>query len=293
MSKSTKASSTTPTTLEALAEALGKPEAHAADAYFSDADAAALTDRGRQIASSRLLTDEERIYLDAYAFWTRASDAQHEALVGFSLQLLTLAVDCALELRRVTDSSAAAVASETTHRAANAAQTERALKEAVALHAHATRTLLTVAGGEAAAASTAKSASVQADDGLPASMRHLAKTARDLIKHTKDGVAMRVKLSRLDERYAAKLEAAADAVESATRDATTARAKKIQQGGIDLLDGKNLALLSHVIHAFDEAHELDSTIPRLVPIATRRYIGNPRKAKTIAAPPAPEKPATA
>ena len=155
MSKSTKASSNTPTTLEGLAEALDKPDAHAADAYFSDADSAALIDRGRQIASSRLITDEERLYADAYAFWTRASDAQHDALIGFSLPLLALAVDIALELRRATANSAADVAAENAHRASTTAHAERVLGEALGLHAHASRTLLTISGGEAALASTA------------------------------------------------------------------------------------------------------------------------------------------
>lgn len=52
------------------------------------------------------------------------------------------------------------------------------------------------------------------------------------------------------------------------------------QGEIDFLDGVNLHLLSMVIAAFEAAHDVDGTIPRLTPIATRRALGKSRRGKS-------------
>ena len=44
------------------------------------------------------------------------------------------------------------------------------------------------------------------------------------------------------------------------------------QGALDAEDGANLLLLGHIVQVFEAAHDLDPTIPRLVPIATRRLL---------------------
>ena len=46
--------------------------------------------------------------------------------------------------------------------------------------------------------------------------------------------------------------------------------QKVTQGDLDRSDGVNIHLLTLIIRAFENGHEQDPTIPRLVPIATRR-----------------------
>ena len=53
-----------------------------------------------------------------------------------------------------------------------------------------------------------------------------------------------------------------------------------------LKDGEAFLLFDAIIDAFEKAHDIDPTIPRLVPISMRRHFGkHARKAPT--APPAP------
>jgi len=66
------------------------------------------------------------------------------------------------------------------------------------------------------------------------------------------------------------LKAAAKKVrETAGRELRTVN-PKATQANLDLHDGINVVILGQIIRAFERAHDLDPTIPRLVPISTRR-----------------------
>jgi hypothetical protein len=119
----------------------------------------------------------------------------------------------------------------------------------------------------------------------------LAALTRKLIAHKRDAIAARAKAARLSEDYAKQLEAAAEEVLAADQAASAPRtAARINQGNLDRADGVNLHLLGEIIHTFDAAHELDPSVPRLVPIATRRLLGSDKR-KKAAAPTAPPEPA--
>lgn len=90
----------------------------------------------------------------------------------------------------------------------------------------------------------------------------------------------RLTLGNLDAEYAKELEEAAARV----KDASAAAKKrpeggKVTQGELDRADGINILLLGQVIRAFDAAHDRDPTIPRLVPISTRRVFNRNVKKK--------------
>ncbi|HRI50071.1 MAG TPA: hypothetical protein PLW65_07790, partial [Pseudomonadota bacterium] len=52
----------------------------------------------------------------------------------------------------------------------------------------------------------------------------------------------------------------------------TARVSQVQ---LDRQDGLCLLLLDRLMRAFERGHDLDPTIPRLLPLATRSVIGRP------------------
>src|SRR5689334_2992394 len=90
-------------TLESLSDRLGKPEPGVLDALLDGTTESLLVERGRQIASSRVLTDVRRLYATAHACWSSASKDKREKLRGFSSELLALAVEQALALERLLD----------------------------------------------------------------------------------------------------------------------------------------------------------------------------------------------
>jgi hypothetical protein len=114
-----------------------------------------------------------------------------------------------------------------------------------------------------------------ADDSeaLATGLERLARVAEEFLAHKKDKVAARVKLYRLTRAYVDGLREAAKTVRGAARAGALQATAKSAQSQLDLLDGINIHLLAQVIQAFEAAHELDSSIPRLVPISTRRLLG--------------------
>ena len=103
-------------------------------------------------------------------------------------------------------------------------------------------------------------------------LESLATLMRELLGHKKDALATRAKLFRMTEARAAALDKAALAVRETAKAADARSVAKVRQLEIDLWDGVNLHLLGEVIHAFEGAHDMDASIPRLVPIATRRLL---------------------
>jgi len=115
-----------------------------------------------------------------------------------------------------------------------------------------------------------------AEDGaaLARGLDGLASVGHKLLQHKKDAVAKRAKLMRVDAAYLARIAAAAKQVhETAAAAAARGGGKAVTQGALDREDGVNAILLGHVIDVFEAAHDVDPTLPRLVPIATRRLFG--------------------
>jgi hypothetical protein len=99
----TKPKPTTPTDdddnhFDGLAAALGKPDPELLAALLDGTIEADLVAKGRDIASSRVLTDMRRVYTLAHTFWSGAPAETRDKLRGFSPELLAIAVDQALVL---------------------------------------------------------------------------------------------------------------------------------------------------------------------------------------------------
>jgi hypothetical protein len=135
-----------------------------------------------------------------------------------------------------------------------------------------------------------------ADDAetLSRALRQLASAAKKLVEQKKGPGAARAKLFRVDAAFVSSLEGAADALDKAAASAGARPGKqRVSQIALDRADGVNMLLLRMIIDAFENANGIDASIPRLVPISTRRLFGKGGSGKAkkgkAGGPPAAEK----
>ena len=123
---------------------------------------------------------------------------------------------------------------------------------------------------------------------LARGLKAFAGLLREWLKRKEPDLAGRLVLASLDDEYAGDLEAAAKKV----RDTASALERRTgnpraTQANLDLEDGTNVLILGQIIRAFERGHDLDPTIPSLVPISTRRLFNrkSPKKGKPSAGAP--------
>lgn len=255
-----------------------------------------LIEVGRQIKSSRILTDTRRIYALAFTVWEKATPDQKDALVGFSPEMLALGVDRAIALHKLTEDTGDGeqVDAETLVQRKKEAQV--AFERGVSMRDHARGVLLRIAGRDAAMRARVEKAygTMENAEALERALERLVVLGKEWLAEKSQPTAGRVLLARLDAAYLDKVAAAGTAVET-TAAAALAKAttKQASQGEIDLLDGINIQILGDVVQAFEGAHDVDGTIPRLVPIATRRLLGKRHKPEQAEEAPPSEPPAPA
>lgn len=276
-------------TLPSLAKALGAPEPELLAALLEGATEADLVALGQKIATPRLLTDDRRLYSLAYDVYTQATAEQKSHLRGFSLELLGLAVHHAIELESLLAQHDGRAAHSEISTASRDVAAQEAFKIGMALRDQAEIVLSGVAGKNKPLLTEIKMAVGTADppENLAVGLTQLAAIGARFLGHKKDPLAARAKLLRLDEPYVAALTAAAKAIRSSNLAASGRSAgKKATQGSLDKKDGEAFHLLEAIIDAFEKAHDIDPTIPRLVPISMRRHFGTHKnKAPVEATPP--------
>lgn len=269
-------------TLESLAAKLGKPEPGLLEALLDGTTEAQLVARGRQIASSRVLTDMRRLYATAYACWSGASQDKREKLRGFSPELLALAVEQALVLERLLEAHESAGHKKDATRATRDAALRERFSSALLLRDQAYEVLRGVAGSAKEAREELAQALGTAEDpaALARGLTQLAALGKCYLAQKKGPIAVRARLMRLDQEYVARLEEAAAALTEAAKAAAARPAgQKVTSGDLDRADGINLILLEQIVRVFERANDQDPTIPRLVPIATRRLFGRSTRKK--------------
>ena len=62
------------------------------------------------------------------------------------------------------------------------------------------------------------------------------------------------------------------------------------QADVDLWDGINLLLLERILDLFDVGHTLENSVPRLIPMALRRFYQSGSPSKLKPQPPMPQTP---
>ncbi|WP_437676306.1 hypothetical protein [Sorangium sp. So ce131] len=260
-------------TLESLADRLGKPEPGLLEALLDGTTESQLVERGRQIASSRVLTDMRRLYATAHACWSSALKDKREKLRGFSPELLALAVEQALALERLLEAHESAGQKKDAARAAKDAALREALSRALLLRDQAYEVLRGVAGSGKEAREQLAQAVGTAEDpaALARGLTQLAALGKRYLTQKKGPLAVRARLMRLDQDYVERLEETAKELTQAAKTAAARPAgQKVTSGDLDRADGINLILLEQIVRVFERGNEQDPTIPRLVPIATRR-----------------------
>ncbi len=129
-----------------------------------------------------------------------------------------------------------------------------------------------------------------ADDGekLSRGLASLAKLLTDWLASADPQLKGRLVLGNLTSDLVDELTTAGEAVRSTTEGARRRpTGGKVTHGELDRADGINMLLLAQIIRAFDGAHALDPTIPRLRPVATRRLFNRTTSSKKKAPPVAP------
>lgn len=267
-------------TLSSMAEALGPPDSDLEGALLEGATDIALVRVGRTIASSHLIVDATRLYSTAFDVWQQATKEQKETLRGFSGDLLAIGVARAQRLSDMLDAHEARESAVGAARGARDAAARVAFTAGLTARDQAAKVLRGVAGQDAALVSTISAAIGTAETGaaLVKGLRALAATGKKMLEQKKGPVAKRAKLMRVDDAYVASIEAAAARVnDTAVQAGAKTTGKAVTQGALDREDGVNALILKHIIDVFEVAHDIDPTIPRLVPLATRRLFNRYRK----------------
>lgn len=217
----------------------------------------------RTLSMSRVLNEAVRISGQAFHFWTRATPIQRERLRGISLPLLAATVSAAsrLELRL---GERVAVDDELAQAAAEALAVAHGLWEQC-------RILLVDLAGTEERRAEVREASGEGLDAVAVARGLDAQAAllRRWVSGREPPLVLRLRTARLDERFAFELAA------------TAARLRQTEgrelHGESSVLDGEDmeavartLALIGLILRAFAVAHERDPSIPRLIPVATRR-----------------------
>ena len=266
--------------LEQMAEALGPPSEEVLAALNPPESQESFRANGAKIATERVLTDMQRILGQAYVYWQQAGPAQRRVLRGFSKPLLAAAVDRALALRALRRGSTSANVADKAARASTAAAASAAFRDGLILRDQAQTVLRTTIGTDPAARErlTVAVGTAETDESLAAGLGQLADLGQTLIDDSR--TSARAAIAGLDTEYVAELAAAAESVRAAaTQSSGRLAAKLANQGALDALDGLCIELLSNIIHAFDAARDRDGTVPRLVPLATRRLLASRRSPK--------------
>ncbi|MDC0746359.1 hypothetical protein [Polyangium mundeleinium] len=274
-------------TLDILAAKVGAPQAGLLDALLAGTDNEQLTDKGREIATSRLVVDGVRLYQEAYNFWQGATDPQKKCLKGFSLPLLGVAVHQLLALHVRAQKMADDTTDEGKSRAKRATEASRTASHAVAVRDQAASALRDAAGLDPALRAEVDETVGTADtpDTLARGLDGLANVLDAWLKAPPASpILARLTLASLDAAYAEELRAAANAVRTTAANAGERQAAKAAaQAGLDREDGVAILLLGQIVRAFEAAHDLDPTIPRLLPNSTRRLFSRRTKKKETGA----------
>jgi hypothetical protein len=279
-------------TLEILATKVGAAQPGLLDAFIAGTNNEQLTAKGREIATNRLVTDGVRLYQEAYAFWSNASNVQKESLKGFSLPLLTIAVHHLVALHQRQQSIIGSAATDNQSKARRSGDAEVTAANALALRDQAFSALRDAAGlDEGLRAEVAEAVGTAEDvSSLALGLDQLASVLNGWLSFPADSpLQARLALGNLNAPYAQQLAATAGAVRTTAAQAgERVEAKAAAQAGLDREDGIAILLLGQIVRAFEAAHDLDPTVPRLLPNSTRRLFS--RRVKKTTSPPTPTNP---
>ncbi|AUX24988.1 uncharacterized protein SOCEGT47_055290 [Sorangium cellulosum] len=271
--------------LDELVERRGEATVEEVRAYVGGVEKADLVREGRAVATSRIDRDAARLYGKADAFLRKATEAQRDALLGLSDDLLRVAIWAARHGSRLAAARDGSKAKAGSAKAAREAAADAARRKGRGVREQLTTALRILSGGEPRLLKKIDGAYGVAPDAgkLATSLAALVKVGRALLADTSAAAEQRRKGTRLDAAKLDEIEALAGEIRKAGDAAAAVTASaSVDQTEVDTWDGMNLLLLEMIIDLFDAGHLVDPSVPRLVPISLGRYF-SPRRTK-------PEKP---
>jgi hypothetical protein len=274
-------------TLSDLLARLGKATDEEIATYVEGHTKAELIEEGVKVGTDRIDTDCARLYGQVADFFDRASEAQLDALIGVSPDMLRAAVSAgnrgsqlASQLHRGKKETGAGKV----ERAATAAEVR---EKGVAYRKSLRAGLSTLAAGDKKLLAAVDGAAGTLEN-LPDALDGLVKVGRRMLKKPGPALAQRLAKSRLTAAKLDEIEKLAEDIRT-KGDAADAVAGhgEVSQSEVDYWDGINLFLLGAFIDIFDAGHAIDPTIPRLSPISLRNYY---RPSRSSAAAPTEQPP---
>lgn len=260
--------------------------------YALEVPASDLVERGAKIRSEKILTDLIRLAGIAAEFWNHASPAQKRHLLGFSWPLLQVLVHSGKKLLDMVEARSTTTEEREANRAAALAVADQHYAQGMDER---DRLIVALEGVESlvpsldSRISTAR-ATVTDHESLSTSLHALVKLGKELLAESQSRAAKQLINGGVTDAELTTIDTLATAVKTVGDHASGARKQgAVTQGDLDLQDGTCLAHLERVMRVFNHAHERDASIPRLIPLTTRRMFAMGRRAPK-APPPAPATP---
>lgn len=277
-------------TWEDLTARIGAPSAGDVDLYAVDDPVDELIGRGRQIRSSKILTDFKR--------WAGqvADDVARKGptlkIKGFSVGLLRVAVADGTKLRAMLESQDAGTRSQGIAQGSEGIAATTAFDRGTTARDELAAALRTAYKSDKAALKRVDVAYGSAKDApsLASALLALVKVARGELGQKASKPAARLADGGVDEAYLAGLESLAAEIKTTGEKAKGPRTgHTVTQADLDTQDGVCLVHMERFRELFGPAHDSDPRVPHLVPIATRSFFS--RKASSpVAGTPAAEPP---
>jgi hypothetical protein len=239
---------------------------------------------------ARVRREKRMVRQEAHNFWAAASTAQKKSLKGFSAPLLAVAVHHLLALHQHNQTIAENATIEGQSRARTSSDAAQVASNAIALRDQAYSALRDAAGLDEGLRAEIGEAVGTAEDpnALARGLDQLASVLNEWLNYPANApLQTRLAAGNLDAQYATELATAATSVRTtAARAGERAESRLAAQASLDREDGIAILLLGQIVRAFEGAHDIDPTIPRLLPNSTRRLFSPRAKKATSATPPA-------
>jgi len=274
-----------------LLQAVQPPTQEQRDLYVIETPTGDLIERGARIRSQKILTDYPRLCGTVAEFWLKATPAQRRQLLGFSEGLLRVTVYAGKRLADMLELRGASTEDREAGRAAVIAVADQSYAEGMDARETLSTALEGVVGNDASLEARLSAARGQVTDGgsLSVSLVALVKLAKSILTDDKSKPARQLVDCGVEAQVLSEFEALAVEVKETDERASGARMTgPVSQAELDLQDGVCLSYLGRMMRVFNRAHERDRSIPKLVPIATRRMFSPNRKRSDETPEPEPE-----
>jgi len=266
--------------LAVLADKVGPPKLALLQALLARTSNAELVEPGATIASSRIVVDCARLYQEGWNWFATAPAGQRKKLRGMSEDLFVLAIHQALSLEHMRQTREGTSTGDGSVRAGRERAATEAFSAGVSLRDQASTVLRDAVGldGPRRAEVDEVVGTAESVDALCSGLKGLGELIQRWLGSGDQVLLDQLKLANVDGDYAQELfDARATARATATEAGLRTGSPKASQAELDREDGINILLLGRIIRAFEAGHNIDPTIPRLVPISTRRLFNRKRK----------------